>query len=280
MNSKRKFKELTIRDNFMFAAVMMQKDNCKQFLEMLLGIKIERIVISYEKTLIYNPNYKGIRMDVYAKDEKNTRYDIEMQIANKELGKRTRYYHSQMDMDILASGHDYKRLPSAYVIFICNFDPFGKEKYCYSFENRCMQDFSLSMGDESRSIFLSTVGKDSENIPAELKAFLDFVKTDTSENNTKTDDAYVKGLQQSIRSVKESKEMERSFMTLEELQEWAKIELSREYVLELLESLGMISEALEKRIMSEEELEVLKVMVKAAAKAESLQQFEELISEL
>lgn len=122
----------------MFAAVMMQKDNCKQFLEMLLGIKIERIVISYEKTLIYNPNYKGIRMDVYAKDEKNTRYDIEMQIANKELGKRTRYYHSQMDMDILASGHDYKRLPSAYVIFICNFDPFGKEKYCYSFENRCM----------------------------------------------------------------------------------------------------------------------------------------------
>lgn len=96
----------------------------------------------------------------------------------------------------------------------------------------------------------------------------------------KTDDAYVKGLQQSIRSVKESKEMERSFMTLEELQEWAKIELSREYVLELLESLGMISEALEKRIMSEEELEVLKVMVKAAAKAESLQQFEELISEL
>ena len=262
----------------MFAAVMMQKDNCKQFLEMLLGIKIERIVISYEKTLIYNPNYKGIRMDVYAKDEKNTRYDIEMQIANKELGKRTRYYHSQMDMDILASGHDYKRLPSAYVIFICNFDPFGKEKYCYSFENRCMQDFSLSMGDESRSIFLSTVGKDSENIPAELKAFLDFVKTDTSENNTKTDDAYVKGLQQSIRSVKESKEMERSFMTLEELQEWAKIELSREYVLELLESLGMISEALEKRIMSEEELEVLKVMVKAAAKAESLQQFEELIS--
>lgn len=53
MNIKRKFKELTIRDNFIFAPVMMQKDKCKQFLEMLLGIEIERIAISCEKTLIY-----------------------------------------------------------------------------------------------------------------------------------------------------------------------------------------------------------------------------------
>ena len=97
MNNKRKFKDLTIRDNFIFAAVMMLGDNCKRFLEMLLGIEIKRIVISYEKTLIFNPKYKGVRMDVYANDENNTRYDIEMQVANKELGKRTRYYHRQME---------------------------------------------------------------------------------------------------------------------------------------------------------------------------------------
>lgn len=277
MNRKRKFKDLTIRDNFIFAAVMMLGDNCKKFLEMLLGIEIKRIVISYEKTLIYNPKYKGVRMDVYANDEHNTRYDIEMQVANKELGKRTRYYHSQMDMDLLASGHDYRKLPSAYVIFICNFDPFNREKYCYTFENRCLQDFSLSMGDESRSIFLSTEGKDAENIPKELKAFLDFIKSDTPEHNAAVNDAFVKVLQESIRSVKESREMERSFMTLEELQEWAQIELSREYVMELAEELGDVSKTLEERIMSEEELEVLKVMLKAVAKADSLEQFENLV---
>lgn len=280
MNSKRKFQDLTIRDNFIFTAVMMLGDNCKRFLEMLLGIEIKRIVISYEKTLIYNPKYKGIRMDVYANDENNTRYDIEMQVANKELGKRTRYYHSQMDMDILASGHEYKKLPATYVIFICNFDPFGKEKYCYTFENRCLQDFSLSMGDESRSIFLSTEGKNYENIPKELKAFLDFVKSDTPENDTEVDDAYVKVLQKSIRSVKESKEMERSFMTLEELQEWAQIELSREYVMDLLGEFGKVPKTLEERITSEEELEVLKTMHKAAAKSNSFEEFEELISNL
>ena len=124
MDSKKKFQELTIRDNFMFAAVMMQDDNCKHFLEMLLGIEIREVKLSYEKCIIYNPEYKGVRLDVYAADEKNTRYDIEMQIASQQLGKRARYYHSQMDMELLETGHEYKELPKTYVIFVCDFDPF------------------------------------------------------------------------------------------------------------------------------------------------------------
>ena len=165
MSNKRRFQDLTIRDNFIFSAVMMQDDNCKQFLEMLLGIEIREMVISYEKSLIYNPEYKGVRLDIYANDENNTRYDVEMQVVKQQLGRRARYYHSQMDMDILQSGHEYSELPTAYVIFVCDFDPFGEGKYCYSFENRCLQDFSLNMGDDSRSIFLSTEGKDVASIP-------------------------------------------------------------------------------------------------------------------
>ena len=49
MSNKRRFQDLTIRDNFIFAAVMMQEDNCKRLLEMLLGIEIREVVISYEK---------------------------------------------------------------------------------------------------------------------------------------------------------------------------------------------------------------------------------------
>ena len=68
--------ELTIRDNFLFAAVMQEGNNCKIFLEMLLGIEIERIDIQYEKTLTFNSEYKGIRMDVFANDQNHTCYDI------------------------------------------------------------------------------------------------------------------------------------------------------------------------------------------------------------
>ena len=51
-NTKKTLQDLTIRDNFLFATVTQQGDNCKKFLEMLL--KINRIDILYEKTIIYN----------------------------------------------------------------------------------------------------------------------------------------------------------------------------------------------------------------------------------
>lgn len=48
--------------------------------------------------MIYHPEYKGVRLDIYAKNEIHTHYNVEMQAVRKEaLGKRFRYYTSQMD---------------------------------------------------------------------------------------------------------------------------------------------------------------------------------------
>ena len=291
MSNKSKFQSLTIRDDFMFSAVMMQDDNCKKFLEMLLGISIKEINVSSEKSMSYNPDYKGIRLDVYANDENNTRYDIEMQVAKQELRKRIRYYHSQMDMDLLKSGHQYKELPTAYVIFICDFDPFKKGKYCYTFENRCMEDVSLTLEDESISIILSTKGENADCIPEGLKKFLVFVKEDNAENNSETDDEYVRQLQKSIRSIKEDREMEGKFMTswawnayvqdrTDEAREEGMKEGMKESLLEFLNDLGEISQALRDTVMSETRIDILKSMIKMAAKATSISDFEEKISTL
>lgn len=281
MSRRRKFQELTIRDNFMFAAVMMRDDNCKKFLEMLLGIKIQKLEVSYVKSIIFNPECKGVRLDIYADDENNTRYDIEMQVAEQDLGKRVRYYHSQMDMELLESGYEYRELSKAYVIFICDFDPFEKGRYCYTFENRCIEDFSISMGDESRSIFLSTEGRDVENISKELKAFMEFVKMDNPENNTETENKYIKELQQSIRKVKEDRNLESGFMTWEDVKNEARregrLEGKREIIFKFLEELGVIPERVKERIMSEEKSAVLDAMSKAAAMATSFSDFEEKI---
>ena len=276
----------------MFAAVMTQEENCKRFLEMLLGIDIERVDISYEKSLIYHPDYKGVRLDVYASDEENTRYDIEMQIAQQELGKRTRYYHSQMDVELLERGQDYQELPTSYVIFICNFDPFKKGKYCYTFENRCLEDSTLSMGDASRSIFLSTEGKDEDSISKELKEFLRFVKEDTPEHGLDTEDSYVKELLRTIGRVKESRKWENGFMSWEAIR-WdvkregrmegrieGRIEAQKEFVQELLNQWGEIPDSLRELITSETKEEVLKVMIKLALKSTSFDEFEEKITNL
>ena len=121
MGRTKRLKELTIKDNFMFGAVMMDEDNCKGLLERVLEIRIDRVDVSKEKSIVYHPEYKGVRLDVYAKDEKQTRYNVEMQVERKPaLGKRSRYYQSQMDMEMLLTGEDYRnfRIPMLFLSVI------------------------------------------------------------------------------------------------------------------------------------------------------------------
>lgn len=51
MYQKRKLKELTIKDNFLFGAVMMEEKNCCGLLERVLGFPIARAEISREKSI-------------------------------------------------------------------------------------------------------------------------------------------------------------------------------------------------------------------------------------
>jgi hypothetical protein len=45
---------------------MMDPENCRDVLECTLGFPIEQVEVSYEKSIIYHPEYKGIRLDVFA----------------------------------------------------------------------------------------------------------------------------------------------------------------------------------------------------------------------
>ena len=58
MKRKKQLKELTLKDNFMFGAVMMEEENCKRFLELALGFPIERVEVSKEKSMSITRNIK------------------------------------------------------------------------------------------------------------------------------------------------------------------------------------------------------------------------------
>ena len=51
MAARKTLRELTIKNNFMFGAVMCDEENCKEFLEMVLQIPIEHVEVSKEKVL-------------------------------------------------------------------------------------------------------------------------------------------------------------------------------------------------------------------------------------
>ena len=67
------------------------------------------------------------------------------------------------------------------------------------------------------ALFISVRGENAEEVPKELVIFLKFVKADLKESQEDFHDIYVKQLQNSIRHIKESREMEERFMILEEM---------------------------------------------------------------
>nr|WP_297933498.1 Rpn family recombination-promoting nuclease/putative transposase [uncultured Blautia sp.] len=286
MKKRKTLQDLTIKDNFLFGAVMSVEENCKEFLEMVLGFSIAQVVVSKEKSIVYHPEYKGVRLDIYAEDENHTHYNVEMQVKKKTaLGKCSRYYHSQMVMEALASGEDYETMPDTFVIFVCDFDPFGEHLYCYTFGNECRENKNVKLDDGSYTIFLSTRGENEEEVPAELVRFLKFVTADLEESEEDFQDKLVKRFQETIHNIKADREMGERYMIFEEMLREEKqegrqegllegrIEATREGIFELLEDLGEVPDKLRDRMEALEKLGDLKFLFKLAAKADSIENF-------
>lgn len=275
---RKKLQELTIKDNFMFGAVMAEEENCRRFLELVLEMPIERGEMIKEKSLSYHPEYKGVRLDIYAKDWKNTRYNVEMQVKKTtDLGKRSSFYHSQMDMEMLASGRPYTELADSFVIFLCDFDPFGENRYRYTFQNICKESKALYLGDGKVTMFLSTKGRNEGEVPQALVKFLTYMGADLEESQQDFQDELVKRFQQSVSRVKTSREMEEKFMVLEEMlreeRREGRVQGKAEEIISFLTDLGFVPEELSQKILKEKDLSLLSGYLKLAARAESLEQF-------
>ena len=284
MKKRKTLQDLTIKDNFLFGAVMRVEENCKGFLEMVLGFPIARVVVSKEKSIIYHPEYKGVRLDIYAEDENHTHYNVEMQVRKKKsLGKRSRYYHSQMVMEYLESGEEYETIPDTFVIFVCDFDPFGQGLYCYTFRNECQEDKSVRLEDGSNTIFLNTRGRNETEVPEGLVRFLKFVTADLEESEGDFQDELVRQFQETIRRIKTDRQMGERYMIFEEMLKEEKqegrlegrLEAKKEDIFELLEELGEIPEKLQEKIGKLEDITKLKILLKMAARADSISAFEE-----
>lgn len=248
---------------------------------MVFGFPIARVEVSKEKSLIYHPEYRGVRLDIYAQND-DVHYNIEMQaIEPADISKRTRYYHSQIDLDKLSQGVDYVDLPKSYVIFVCDFDPFGKERYLYTFRNICVEDGITELNDESISIFLSTKGKNDGEIPDAMVKFLKYVGSDLQDSEKDFGDDFVSRLQKTVTAVKASREMEGRYMTLQELLKDERAEGRAEgrvsgigeSVMKVLSELGSVPEDVVNMINNEDNPELLMSWLIQATKSENIEQF-------
>lgn len=207
-----KWERATLADNFIFCKVMTANpDLCKELLELLLNIKIERIEIPVaERSFKVDYDSKGIRFDVYVKDGTGRCFDIEIQTTNRtNLAKRARYYQGLMDVDSLVSGADYSELNESYVIFLCMEDAFGNGLPVYDFHQVCKQDSEVLLNDGTHKVFFNASKYD--KMPTEsLREFFKFL------NGLNAASDFTDQLEQKVRYAKTNAQWRHRFMTWEQ----------------------------------------------------------------
>ena len=279
------FQELTIKDPFMFAAAMSNEEQCKTFLSIVLGMEILHVSVVTEKTISYHPEYHGVRLDVLA-IENNTkrRFNVEMQVKdNKNLSKRSRYYHTQLDMNALLTGIDYNELPDTYVIFICDYDPLGDELYRYTIVNRCDENGKV-ISDGNHTIWLSSKGNNASDEPKELVDFLEYVENPDDSKETE-EDSFLKSLKAQIAEIKKDRDWETRYMLFKEMMEDERAAGRAEgisvgiisSILTILSSKGKVDASLQEFVSNQRDEKILKQWLTMAASSDSVAEFEQKI---
>lgn len=212
-----KFEDLKISNDFMFKEVMKSnKELCKRLVGSIMQQEIEDIVyIDTEKTLQPYYDSRGIRLDVILADENHTRYNLEMQARNviskagvALLPKRTRYYQSVIDMDMLKKGQDFDQLNPLVLIFICTFDFYKEGRYVYTFKSRCLENLELELANDVTVKLVNAKGNQGQ-INDLLKNFLQYVMT-----NKPVDD-FTKDVERQVWAVKNDKKAREEYMVLQ-----------------------------------------------------------------
>ncbi len=201
--------EQTLMNNYVFSMVMREPKRIKPLLEYILDKKIKHIsMVEPEKTLKEKFEAKGIRLDLYVEDMDGVVYDVEVQTTDqKNLPRRMRYYQGMLDIAFFPAGADYNIMRKSYVIFICNFDPYGEEQYIYTFQNRCDQKPELLFGDDAVKVVVNTKGKKGE-ISKELKEAIIYL------DREEVTGPYSKELDDAVNELKSSEERGQEYMML------------------------------------------------------------------
>ena len=205
-----RWENLTLANDFLFGKIFQDPDLCLKLVKIILPeLNIERVTFPVlQKSIRETFETKGVRFDVYLRDNEDRIINVEMQPVNRDnLMKRTRAYHSLIDLDTMdrESVKNYSDMPEVIVIFICGFDLFKLGRHIYTFRNYCVQERDLMLNDGTETIFLNTKGK-ADDISPELKSFLDLV------NGKSSNDDFVNELERRLEYAKHNRKWRQMYM--------------------------------------------------------------------
>ncbi len=182
------YDKLEFRDSFVFGHVMEDPGLCREVLECLLQRPIGELQdIVRERDIKCTSGGKAIRLDIYVEDDK-TVYDAEMQNLNKKtveslhLPKRSRYYQAAIDIGHIDKGGNYRNLPESVILFICTFDPFGKNLSQYTFYEKCEEAEDILLEDGTMKIFFNCC-YNGNDVPDGIRKLYNYIVTGKAGND-------------------------------------------------------------------------------------------------
>ena len=204
-----KWKNADITNDYIFYLVMKDKALCKELIERLLGIEIEKIKKpKNQKVVDVGIKPKSVRFDVYVKNSDKV-FDIEMQTTiDKSLAKRARYYQSIIDVDMIEKGRSYKDLREVYILFICTDDLFDKNLPVYTFPRICEEDKELVLDDGTHIMFFNAAAYLKEK-NEKIRDILEYIETGKPQSE------FTEKMQSLVDNAKSNTKWRHKYMTLE-----------------------------------------------------------------
>ena len=227
-NERKKLEELNLLDDFLFNAMMTYPEMGEKFTRKILKLLFNREfqnrkVIAQKSYGGLNTDLRGARLDVYVESDDSAEidasedasiYDLEPDKNDKAkyiaaFPQRIRFYHAIIDSRSLKSGEDFGKLKRVYVIFICNYDPFGYDRVKYTIRNMCVEEPEMPYDDGAQTTVLYTKGTKGDGISEELRQFLNYMEN-TTQTNAVNDT--LKDIQKMVDIVKRDGEVSLSYM--------------------------------------------------------------------
>ena len=278
---------VNLSDFALFLSVMKYPEAHESVLSIIMDepdLKLARVHV--EEVVLNAIGKRAIRLDAWAESEDERQFVTEMQNdpQNDDVRRRSRFYQGLLDTPILKAGKKtkYRELPSTIVTFITQEDIFGLDRAMYTFTEQCEEIPGLRLGDGTKKIFLNMSSK---NGRAELVSLLQYMKKSELDNpEILVRDERIMNLNRIVEEVKASEEWEDVRMSIysvgvEDGIEQGEYQAMLEMILRLLKEKGRVSATLEKKIRDEADKEHLYCLVKLAAKAGSVKEFEKLMNE-
>lgn len=237
---RRRLEDLNLLDDFLFQELVTREEEGEKFCQMLLSTILEQKfrnvkVIPQKNISGLSIGHHGIKIDAYIEADAEEEFihdfgkegavaDVKMRIGIYDIepnkyqikneAKRTRYYHSLIDAKILRSGADYHELKNVVIIMILPYDPFGKNRMVYTFENHCKEDHTVECNDGAKTIYLYTKGIEG-NPGKDLQNMLKYIEESTLENAVNED---LRNIHSYVEEIRHDEEVGVSYMKAFELE--------------------------------------------------------------